>query len=72
MTPDRKKSGRRLLPWQRQAALDAYVAGEKLAVIAVEFGCSDAAISQLAKRHGLARRPTHDFRTSRLKAVPRV
>ena len=53
---NRDASGKRLQPWERQAVIDAYRDGEKLAAIAAEFNCSDAAVSQLAKRAGLPRR----------------
>jgi hypothetical protein len=55
---NRDGSGKRLQPWERQAALDAYRDGEKLEAIDAEFGCSGAAVSQLARRAGVPRRVT--------------
>lgn len=39
--------------WERQAILDAYRDGEKLEVIALEFGVSISAISKIARAHGV-------------------
>ena len=50
------KKSYRLLPWQRQMAIELYRDNEKLEAIAAEFGCSAANVSQLARRAGLPRR----------------
>jgi hypothetical protein len=58
-------SGRRLQEWERQAAFDAYLAGEKVAAIALEFGCSEAAIRQYARRRGIPGRRDNQKREER-------
>ena len=39
--------------WERQAILDAYRDGEKLEIIALEFGVSISAISKIARANGV-------------------
>lgn len=51
--PARHPQAKRMQPWERLAAVEAYIAGEKLIAIAAEFGCSEANISQLARRRGI-------------------
>ena len=46
-----------LLPWQQQALLDAYLAGEKVEAIAHEFGVHVSYPRLLAKRRGHPVRP---------------
>lgn len=45
-----------LLPWQRQAIVDAYSAGEKLDALAAEFGINRSYPGLLAARHGIPKR----------------
>ena len=42
----------KLLDWQRQAVLDAYISGEKAVAIAAEFGISNRYPCVLARRSG--------------------
>jgi hypothetical protein len=51
-----RKKYQRLQDWERQAIVDGYANGEKLAVLATEFNSSDSTISRIAERAGLARR----------------
>lgn len=53
-----RKKHRYLLDWEKQALVDAYMAGEKLTSLAEEFGVDHSTISHLAKRWGCPRRPT--------------
>jgi hypothetical protein len=46
-----------LLPWQKQAIIDAYLAGDKVDAIAVEFGVVDSYPGILARRRGHPMRP---------------
>lgn len=48
---------RRLLDWERDAIVDAYARGEKLAAIGAEFGIKFNYVSMLARRRGLPPRP---------------
>jgi hypothetical protein len=44
---------RRFLPdWERQAVIDAYVAGEKVWAIAVEFGVLEQCVRRAARKAG--------------------
>lgn len=48
----KSKRNYRLLDWQRQAILDAYLAGEKVESISNEFGVDVAYPCKIAKRRG--------------------
>ena len=47
----------RLQEWEYEAIAQAYLAGEKLLAIAAEFDTTESAVSRIAERHGLPRRP---------------
>lgn len=51
------KAVRRLLEWERNAIVDAYREGEKVASISSEFGVSEDYPTILARRRGVAARP---------------
>lgn len=51
-------TARRLLDWERDAIVMAYVAKEKIEAISAEFGVSVRYPSILAKRRGHQTRPT--------------
>lgn len=44
---------RRLCDWERQAIVDAMIAGEKREAIAAEFDIADHYPRMLARRHGV-------------------
>lgn len=50
-------AARRLLAWERDAIVDAYIDGEKVAAISSEFGVSGAYPTILARRRGVVGRP---------------
>ena len=50
--PLRKRHGPRLLEWERQAILDAYREGEKVAALCAEFGVARNYPRSLARRRG--------------------
>lgn len=56
----------RLPDWQKQAIVDAIVAGEKRAAVAHEFGVSDSYPAMLARRRGVAPRPVGRPKTSHI------
>ena len=47
----------KLLDWQRQALIDAYMGGEKESALAAEFGVSPSYPGILAGRSGCEKRP---------------
>lgn len=49
------RPGRRFEEWEHEAILAAYVAGEKLTSIALEFNTTDTTITSLARRRGIPR-----------------
>jgi hypothetical protein len=50
--PLRRHHGPRLLEWERQAILDAYRGGEKVAALCAEFGVARNYPRSLARRRG--------------------
>lgn len=54
----------RLSEWEKQAIVDAMVAGEKRSAVAHEFGVSDHYPTMLAKRRGVKPRPAGRPKTS--------
>lgn len=61
-----------LLPWQQQALIDAYLAGEKTEAIAEEFGVHVSYPRLLAKRRGHPVRQIGRPRTKRVHPAKRV
>jgi hypothetical protein len=47
---------RRLQDWEREAVAQAYLDGEKLEAVAVEFGVDQSTVSRVAKGRGYPRR----------------
>lgn len=56
----------RLPDWQKQAIVDAIVAGEKRSAVAQEFGVSDSYPAMLARRRGVAPRAVGRPKTSHI------
>lgn len=53
-----RKKHRYLLDWEKVAVVEAYKAGEKLSVLAEEFGIDQSTVPHLARRWGCPPRPT--------------
>lgn len=63
------KRSHRLLPWQRDAMVDAYLGGEKTEAIGAEFGVSAQYPGQLAKTRGHPVRPQGRPKRKELESV---
>lgn len=53
VAPPKRKPHRRLQDWEKQAIVDAYIAGEPSDSVAAEFNTTPSTIRHLAARRGL-------------------